>query len=264
MKRSVSYMKRNKEIVLPPSPSVAMSRSALSTLAVLESFDGENVVQSLAEISRRLSIPKATALRILRALEARGFVDHNKSSKLYSLAPKVLTLAEAYWSGRGSLEVQRQTLPLLSKEAGETAHVSVLSGSNVIYIDIVKGPQQVSAFLEQYEGVPAYCAASGKAILAYSDPLVVDGVLEDGLPQRTSSTITTRNAFLAELQQVKQLGYAISSGEWVDDVVAVSVPLFSGQGQVLGALGLALPKSRSSPERISELAQIAKRYAGQI
>lgn len=246
------------------SSSKGMSRNTLAALSILESFDAGHASQSLSEISRRLSIPKATALRILRAMEAERFVEHSKQTKLYSLAPKILTLADSYWANHRPLQQQRQMLAALSREIGETAHISVLSGSNVVYIEIVKGPQQVSAFLEQYESIPAYCTASGKAILAHSDPLTVEAALDRGMPKLTSSTITARETFLAELQSARGLGYAVSSGEWVEDVVALSMPLFAAQKEVVGALGVAWPKSRGATTRIEEVALIVKRYADEL
>lgn len=246
------------------APQTSASRSALAALTILESFDPDNVTQSLADISRRLELPKATALRILRALESRGYVTHDRQRKLYSLGSTVLTLAENYLSGHDPLLSARQALPSLANETGETAHIGVLSGTDVVYIDIADSPQRVRAFVKRHEHLPAHCVASGKAILAHSDPSVVEAVIRAGLTRLTSRTIASKKAFLEDLRLTRERGYAVNIGEWMEDVVAVSVPLFSHQGVVAGAIGVAWPKSRLTKEKLNSVAEIVSRYAGQF
>lgn len=116
------------------------SRAVLSALAVLESFDDANPSQSLSGISRRLDIPKATALRILRALEAMGYVTLNGAEGTYSLAVGVLTLAQRYLTRYEALAVARPILAQVAGETGETAHYGVLQGTEVIYLEIAESP----------------------------------------------------------------------------------------------------------------------------
>lgn len=242
----------------------SQSRSTLAAVMILESFDRENATQALADISRRLALPKATALRILRALERRGYVVHDRQKKLYSLGSMILTLSENYLSCHDPLLSARQALASLASETGETAHIGVLSGTDVVYIDIADSPQRVRAFVKRHEHLPAYCVASGKAILAHSEPPVVEAVIEAGLPRVTSRTIASKKALLEDLRLTRERGYAINIGEWMEDVVAVSAPLFAYQGSAIGAVGVAWPKSRLTTEKLDSVAKTVSRFARQF
>lgn len=237
------------------------SRAVLGGLAILESFDAGHSRQSLADISHRLRIPKATALRTLRALEEKHYVIYDRSDGRYALGIGVLALAQQYLLRYEALPIVRPMLVELARETGETAHFGVLQGPEVVYLEIAESPQRVRAYVLRGDHLPAHAVAAGKAILAHAAPAVLDAVLASGLPRLAPATITDRPAFLRELRTTRQRGYGLNIGEWLADVTGVSAPIFGYSGEVEGAIGVAGPMSRLDARRAARLGAVVRGYA---
>ncbi|MGE0211204.1 MAG: IclR family transcriptional regulator [Parvibaculaceae bacterium] len=240
------------------------SGSTLHALAILESFDVSNASQSLAAISRRLKIPKATALRILRALEEKRYVFRNPGDGSYSLSFGVLGLAQRYLAEFEILTIVRPMLADLAAETGETAHFGVLQETEVVYLDIAESPRRVRAYVVRGDHIAAHCVAAGKAILAHVERPKLEAFLVDKLERFTPATIVDRQQFLSDLGQTRRRGYALNVGEWNPDVTGVSAPIFSQNERVLGAIGVAGPISRLDLRNAHQVGKIVSRYARRV
>jgi DNA-binding IclR family transcriptional regulator len=243
---------------------VTPSGSVVNALAILDCFDRRQPSLALAEINRRLGIPKATAYRNLAALEQFGYVTWDRQKNTYSLGAKVLELSRRFVDQHEVITVARPVLADLAAETGETAHIGVLSGADVVYVDIAESPQRVRAYVTRGDRIPAHCVASGKAILAYSDEATVEAVLEGGLQMMTAKTLVNREHLLKDLGRTRKCGYGLNIGEWMEEVVAASAPVFSHTGEVIAAIGVAGPLSRLSPRRADALGRIARKHANRV
>lgn len=240
------------------------SSAVINALEILESFDGEHARQSLAEISRRLRIPKSSAYRNLAALEALGYVVRDAGGREFSLGPKVLELAQRFLDQNSLVAVARPVLRELAAETGETAHLGVLAGQDVVYIEIAESPQRVRALVQRGDRLEAHTVASGKAILAFSSASTVEVVVARGLRRFTARTISTREDLLEQLAATRRRGFAIMSGEWVDEVAAVSAPIFGPGCEVVAAAGIAAPRARLEAEDLERVGAVVRRFADQI
>src|SRR5690606_8831163 len=126
--------------------------------------------------------------------------------------------------------------------------LGVLVEQDVVYIEIAEGPQRVRALVNRGDRLEAHTVASGKAILAFSGAGAVEAVIARGLRPLTPRTISTREAFLEQRATARRRGFAIMSGEWVDEVAAVSAPIFGPGSEVVAAAGIAAPRSRLESE----------------
>ncbi len=240
------------------------SHAVLAGLAILEIFDHGAGGLGLAEIAARTGVPKASALRHLKALAQMGYVIHDASAKTYALGPSLLTLAERFLAQQPSVPACRPILADLARDTGETAHYAVLQGRDVIYLDIAESPRRIRAFVSRGDRQPAHCMASGKSILAHSDGSVVDGLFASAPEQLTDQTITSEPALRAELAATRARGYGVNLAEWMDDVGAAAAPIFSSSGQVVGAIGVAAPFSRLNKDNADDVGQIVMRHAGRF
>ena len=256
----ISHLKQAKLRGIKAKPS----RGALDALKILESFDAANSNQSLARISRHLKIPKATALRTLRALEEMRYVFYAPREETYALSSAVLALAQRFLSRYETVNVARPLLADLASETGETAHFGVLQETEVVYLEIAESPQRIRAYVLRGDHIPAHCVAAGKAILAYADPQTLEAFLTSGLARMTPATITNRTTFLRDLRATQQRGYGVNIGEWMSDVTGVSAPVFGHSGIVEGALGVAGPISRLSSRKVHRVGRIVRQYAERL
>lgn len=241
----------------------SVSRSVLSALEILGSFDGASAPQSLSEISRRLKIPKATAHRILAALEAAEFVVRDEPTRMYRLGLRIWELAARNFAQPNLIQSARPVLVALAARAEETSLLAVLADVDVVYLDMVDAPQRIRAYFRVGERLPAYGVGSGKAILAYSDAAVVQRVIADGFRHRTRRTIRSRRQLLDELKATRERGYSVALGEWYDEVGAIAAPVFEHGGTVIAALGVSGPLSRLE-SRVGTLGPVVRRYADQL
>ncbi|WP_454917721.1 IclR family transcriptional regulator [Xanthobacter sediminis] len=226
----------------------------LNALAILESFDARTPSLSLSEISRRLGLPKASAFRNLNALELGGYVTKDPRDGTYSLGVKVLDLARRFCEKDRFLSVGGVHLRELSRVTGETSHLAIMDGVDIVYVDVVEGSQRVRAVVSRGDRVPGHCVASGKAILAFSPRARVTEFMAPGLKPFTPQTLSSPDAFLTDIERARKRGYATNIGEWAEDVSAVAVPVFGPNDVVVGAIGIAGPRPRLGAKMLSYLA----------
>lgn len=245
-------------------PTAEPSRAVLNACSILECFDHESRRLSLAEISRRTGVPKATALRHLLALDAAGYLVIDEARQHYSLGSKALLLAERYLGQFDRLEVVRGVLAELAQKTGETAHYGVLEGTEMVYLEIAESPQRVRIYVRRGDRLPAHSVAAGKVVLAHETPETLAQFLAQGLPALTGRTITRAADFRGELAGVRRRGYASNIGEWVDEVSGVSAPVFGPDGRVAGALGVAGPSTRLKAARVPAIGELVCKAARRV
>lgn len=243
---------RNKRI----ADSVANSASPaiVNAMAILESFGAETPSLSLSELSRKLGIPKASVFRNLNALEQCGYVVRSGKDGSYSLGVKILDLSRRFSQKDRFLTAGSAHTRELSRATGETSHLAILDGSDVVYVDVAEGSQMIRAVVGRGDRLPAHSVASGKAILAYSPRETVMDFLARGLKSMTPHTVVSPDALLADFERIRRRGYATNIGEWVDDVAAVAVPIFGQENMVVGAIGIAGPRLRLGNKMLAYLA----------
>lgn len=245
-------------------PTAEPSRAVLNAFSILDCFDQAHRRLSLAEISRRTGVPKATALRHLLALDAAGYVVVDDARQHYSLGSKALLLAERYLAQFDRLEAIRTALAELAQRTGETAHYGVLEGTEMVYLEIAESPQRVRIYVRRGDRLPAHAVAAGKVVLAHETPETLAHFLAQGLPPLTGRTITRAADFRSELVGVRRRGYASNIGEWVDEVIGVSAPVFGPDGRVTGALGVAGPGTRLKAARVPEIGALVRGTAKRV
>jgi IclR family acetate operon transcriptional repressor len=246
-----------------PSP-VEPSRAVLDALEILESFCANPHTQTLAEISRRLEIPKATALRHLKALEMRGYVLRDRDRPVYSLGLRLLSLSEGQYERFDHLAAARPILAELAAATGETAHYGVREGSDIVYLEVVESPQRVRAYVRRGDRLPAHAVAAGKVILAYGAAEVVDRLLSEPLKVMTAATIIDAAALRRELQRTRLRGYGLNVGEWQNEVTGISAPVFALGRGVVAAIGIAGPRSRLSRDKLADTGELIRHHADRL
>jgi IclR family KDG regulon transcriptional repressor len=262
----ISYMKgpfhmRNAQ---PKVAGNSATPAVLKALAILESFDAEHPAQSLADLSRKLGIAKASAFRNLKALEKRGYVTKSSRDGTYSLGVRILDLARRFLEQNHLLSIGSSHIAELSRTTGETSHLAILDGPEIVYVDVSQGSQLIRAVVSRGDRLPAHCVASGKAILAHSPRERVMEFLARGLNSLTPRTISSPDDFITDLERIREKGYATNIGEWSDDVSAIACPVFSHQGIVVGAIGIAGPRLRLGAKTLSYLASAIQSQAARL
>jgi IclR family transcriptional regulator, KDG regulon repressor len=255
---------RNKKAQAPSSAGRAASPAVINAIAILESFGSDAPSLSLSELSRSLGIPKASIFRNLNALGRSGYVVRNAADGRYSLGAKVLDLAKRFSQKDRFLTAGSVHTRELSRVTGETSHLAILDGGDIVYVDVTEGSQMIRAVVGRGDRIPAHCVASGKAILAYSPRAVVMDFLARSLTSFTPQTFVSPDALLKDFENTRRRGYATNVGEWVDGVAAVAVPIFGQDNSVVGAIGIAGPRLRLGNKMLAYLSEAIREQADRL
>ena len=132
----------------------------------------------------------------------------------------------------------------------ENVNLAVLDETDVVYLDVIEGTQRVKLAAAPGQRLPAFCTASGKAILAFLPEEKLGDILAHGLTKYTQNTITSEEAFLENLRHTREQGYAISEQEFEDGINAIAAPICH---QPIASVSIAGPAYRLTRERMIEI-----------
>lgn len=196
---------------------------------------------NLSEIADTIETSKATTFRILTTLTGIGLLDQIEDGKKYCIDYRVLELS--YYTLESSV-LKKQANPYLYELADATkliACLGVISGHVAVTIDKVSLHNPFSVLKEEIGVlVPAHVSSVGKVILAYLPPERVEQFLEDySFTTYTTVSITNKSEFLAELERVREVGYAFNDQEWKKGICSVAMPIFNYEVKVVGAVAIS-------------------------
>jgi IclR family acetate operon transcriptional repressor len=182
------------------------------TLSVLDALDGAR--SRLGEIAERAQLPKSTVHRILRRLVERGYA-RAEGDGVYALGPRVLTMAGDLLHRLDATASAAPVLRELHADVGHTVHFAMLTDDEAIYLEKLVDPHLPYQFASRVGGrIPLHCTAIGKSMLAGMPPEQAAELLaRRELVRRTPHTLVSPEAIRAELERVRERGFAIDDEE---------------------------------------------------
>lgn len=209
----------------------------------------------LAEISKKVALPKSTVFRLLRALQRAGFLARDAERGGYELGPFVSQLASGPNVIEKLLAIARPRMVALRDKCDETVALHVLEGQSWMAIDQVESTQELRRTITSMKvPMPLHAAAPGKLFLAFMPDEEQQAYLSrHELRRFTPATITSRKRLTEELNEVRKQGYATSFQELAIGVGSVSMPVRDPDGRVSAAVGVSGPLSRFTPKAITSI-----------
>lgn len=224
----------------------------LEVLAMLSRQD-----YALTELSTELQLPVSNVHRLVSTLEAYGFADQDPKTRKYRMGSRAAGLIDGYFRNQDTRSRIRPILQQLAAESGATAHLAVLSGISVMYLDTLESSSVVYVRSSIGTQLPLACTAIGQVLLAYATSALLDAALSL-TRSYTSLTVTDRSELLNTIQRIRLDGYAVSVGQYREDVIGVASPIVNYDHQVTMAIGILLPNMASVIERLGELANLVR------
>lgn len=219
--------------------------SLLKGLQVLKCFTPDIHERGITERAEHLGLAKSTILRIARSLEAEGFLGRMPGNGKYRLGLVLWSLGNlAFERSKGLAELARPYLHNLVERTRGSAQTVIIDGFECVRLDKIEAPQAVRAYMSVGGRFPAYVSAAGQVLLAYQPTLATASLVKRGLRAHTRRTLTSRAELDGRLALVRHQGYAVSEGEYREDVGGFGAPIRDGSGAVVGALGISIPMSR--------------------
>ncbi|HEY4428523.1 MAG TPA: IclR family transcriptional regulator [Solirubrobacteraceae bacterium] len=232
------------------------SQSLERGLAILSCFSSGRPVLGIADIADELGMSRSTTHRYVITLVALGYLEQGASRK-YRLGLRVTDLGMSALNSTGLREHARPYLEELRQRTSYTAALTVLDGTDVLYVDLVRSfrRNQSRAEVRQSPGsrLPAYCTAMGKLLLAHLPEADRRALLASTKPgKRGPNTITSKRALRDELDQVRDAGFAVNDEELASNLFAVAAPVRDSGREVVAAVGLSAQNAAISLEEMVE------------
>ncbi|PUA82267.1 IclR family transcriptional regulator domain-containing protein [Nocardioides currus] len=216
--------------------------------AVLLAFDADLPAPSLAEVATKTGLSRPAVRRILLTLQKLGYV--NASGSRWSLTPRVLTIGQHYAASHAISEVAQPHLLRLAELTHESASLSQLDGTGVVYVARVHVRRVMSLNVDIGSRVPVHATSMGRVLVAWADASVIEQVIEDGLPALTPTTVTDPVAFRDALHEVRQQGFALVDGELEPGFLSAAAPVRNPAGDVVAALAYSTSRGRTDVQHV--------------
>ena len=237
---------------LDPTYRVQVIDRVFQILDLLAETKGE---LGATELAQRLQLHKSTVHRLLVTLERHRFLQKNPDNAKYGLGWRLFELGALAVSRVDLLGMARPHLEALVKRTGETAHLGVVAGGELISIASVETNRSLRLPGTVGRRSPLYCSSQGKSILAFSNEAAAAAMIR-GIQFKgyTRNTITSAARLMLELDRVRKCGYALDNEEFEDDLRCIGAPVFNHEGQVVAAMSIAGPTYRLGNREIPRLA----------
>lgn len=234
-------------------------------LMMLEHLAARQRALGVSEIADEMDIPKNSAFRILTTLHAYGYLTRDDQTKQYAIGPKLLSLGYAGYRTGHLVEQSMDSLRWVRDQTEESAFVGVIDSAEGVILEQVLSHQQVKVVLAVGSRFPLHTAAPAKACLALLANEQRDAILDEMTFERfTDQTITTRRDFLAELDRVRELGYAFDLGEHNDGIRCVGAAVRDHRGGPVGGIWITAPAFRMDQKTMQRLGPVLREGARRI
>lgn len=229
---------------------------------VLAAFRPGDMLLPLAEIASRTGLPKSSTHRFV-ALLVKNRLMASDGNGNYRLGLRLWELGRRAIESRLPIGDIKPYAERIANEWSETSHVGVLDGNDVVYVVRIQGSQAVTVLTHVGQRIPAHATASGKAILAYSDPATLER-FSDPLDVYTEKTPSNRRKLLGELASIRDQGYATNVSGWQDDLCGCAAPILDQSGVAVAAIGIAGPVYRLDESKLHEMGRYALSVAREV
>lgn len=209
---------------------------------VLGTFGPTRRALSLSQITRRSGLPKTTTHRVLQQMLTVGAIE--RLGQEYRVGARMFALSSP--SREAAVrEVAQPYLHDLSRRFGNTLHLAVLCGTDVMYIEKLQSRATAGSPSAVGTRLPAHCTAVGKVLLAYQSPSRLRQIFREPLCQQTHASIASPDRLQQSLTAIKELGFATDDEEAAIGLRCLAVPI-----KVSGCAVAAISFAHSSTVRL--------------
>jgi len=209
-------------------------------LAVLLALSDKKRRMSIAQVSHRTGIARATARRSLHTLEKLGFVAADEANHFY-LRPRVLSISHAYLSSSPLAVLAQPILDRLGESLREACSLAILDGEEIVYLARSSSSRIMSPTLNVGRRLPAYCTSIGHVLLAYLGQAELEDYLRRVRFHRyTEHTPATAERLREIVAAVRAHGFAFASQQMELRLCTLAVPVRDMAGHYVAGINVIL------------------------
>jgi DNA-binding IclR family transcriptional regulator len=248
-----------------PASKVPAAENTLRILKLLASRRGP---MAASNIATSLGLPRSSVYHLLGVMEANGFVLHLHEEQRYGLGISAFELSSAYSRQEPLSRLGRPMLASLVDVIGESAHLAVLHGRDVLYIVEERAKNRPSLVTDVGVRLPSHLTASGRAILAALPKSQVRALYPNAAAfsarHETESPITKYSVLSSHLDQVRQRGYATEHGEVTPGFGSIAAAVTDHTGWPTAAVAVTFLEDKLPADQWPVLAARVKKVADDL
>ena len=208
-------------------------------LDILEHLIARNEAVTINELSRELDLPRVSVFRIIKSLEARGYVYNQGQQGRYVLGAKVVTLGNRVSRDTNLTQIASAFMFELARTTGQTVQLGVLFEYQVMYIDQILTTMGLTLVVPTRRPFAVNISAGGKVLVAHLDAAGQrEFLLHVDFKPNTPRTIVDKSAFRMELARVEAQGYATDNEEFARGIRCVAAPIYNAAGENIASVGI--------------------------
>ncbi len=238
--------------------------AATRALRVLRYLASQPDPVTLERLATAVGLPRSTAYHLVAAMIEEGFVAHLPDEHRYGLGVAAFEVGSGYARQEPLQRIARRPMASLVDSLGQSAHLAVLHGRDVLYVLEERAPGRPPLVTDVGVRLPAHLTASGRAVLAALPAAQVRALYPDrsAFVDRHGIGPASPSALRSLLAETRQRGYAVEAGEVTPGLASVAAAVIDHNGHPLAGVAVTYPIDEvPSPERV---AQATRRTAEQL
>ncbi len=236
----------------------------IKATGILKLFTGKNPNWSYNQLVQETKMPKSTLSNLLKTLEFTRLLEKDEHTQLYHLGLEVLEMS---YSARKAFNIIETAMPFLDdlqQRTGEIVYFCVPKDGKVLYLEASYPASKSVAYSVTGKTLNMHCTGVGKAMLSKLSSDEVKTIVDYyGLPKYTSTTITSYEGLVDELEAIRKRGFAIDNGEEAYGVRCIAVPIVNGD-RVIGAVSISGSTLSMKDEKFDEYAPMLMEVANTL
>jgi len=221
----------------------------------------------LVEMAGKLKIPANSVFRIALTLERLGYIARNEKTRKYTLTRRLLSVGCTTVHESNIVEVAMDCLRKFRDDVKETAALAILLPAEARGLVLAQATSShpFGYRLEIGTRFDLHCTGPGKALVAFLPAEELERIVDSiSFTRYNSNTITSKGAFLRELERVRKDGYALDREENMNGCFCVSAPVFDENGYPVAAIWATGPSNRPIAVQCAAVGRKARDYASKI
>lgn len=247
-------------------PSIHPVKSAERVLEVLTLLAQHTRPVPTMTIARECGIPKSSAHQLLNVMRARHFVIYYDAEHAWGLGVASFEIGSAYLRSEPLQRLGRPVLVALTERTGDTSHLAILHGTEVLYLDKEEASGPAPKLVTEI-GVrlPAHLTAVGRAILAeLTEPQVRALYANQPLVHRTGRGPENLRELLEQLAEVRACGFAHEDQMVTPGIGCVAGPVLSHENVPVAAVGVTYVAAQRDAQGIADVAATVRQMASRL
>ena len=217
--------------------------AATRALRVLKFLAAQPDPVPLDRIARAVGLPRSTAYHLVNAMIEEGFVVHLGEERRYGLGVSAFEVGRGYSRQAPLQRIARRQLARLVDRVGQSAHLAVLHGRDVLYVVEERAPGRPPLVTDVGVRLPAHLTASGRAMLAALPAAQVRALFpgREAFVTRHGGGPASLSALRSVLTDARRTGYATEDGEVTPGFASVAVAVLDHNELPLAAVAATYP-----------------------